>query len=368
MSSEQPTHRREFITGRTAGKLVQGAAGRAADHFTQFADALSLGSPAPTEPVTPGYVLSLSRKAMACEFEIRLNADRRGDDRQTGAAMEALDLVEELEDQMTVYREVGEMVELNQQASHDWVEVEPRLFAMFELADTLYQQTGGAFDITGGPLSRAWGFDVRRGRIPTEEQLTAARSVVGWQYVELDRDRHRVRFNKPGVELNVNSIGKGYAVDRAAEVLAEQGVENFLFHGGRSTLLARGQRTGCEGWTARVRHPLRPQQVVAEFTLLNQALSTSGAATQSFVIGGQRYGHLIDPRTGQPADTMHSVTVVADNGALADALSTAFFVMGEQAAVDYCEQHPEVQALLVLAGNTPGEVRLRPLNLVERER
>ena len=360
--SEQPSNRRDFITGRSTGHLIQGAVDHVADNLAKIADTFTHEASQSSEPA---YVLTLSRRAMACDFEIRMNADRAGDDRHSAAAMKALDLIEELEDQMTVYRDQSELVDINNQAADDWVTVEPELFALLQMADQLHHETGGAFDITGGPLSRAWGFDVRRGRMPSEQQLADAREVVGWQYVELDPEQRRVRFLRRGVELNLNSIGKGYAVDRAAGVLAEHGVRSFLFHGGRSTLLARGRRTGQPGWTSRIRHPIRPQQVVAEFTLEDQAMSTSGSATQSFVIGGRRYGHLIDPRTGWPADTMHSVSVLAPTGALADALSTAFYVMGEQATADFCATHPEVQALLVLQGDNPSEIRVRTFNIAE---
>ncbi len=176
--------------------------------------------------------------------------------------------------------------------------------------------------------------------------------------------RLRIASNspRPGIEINLNSIGKGYAVDRAGELLVEAGVDHFLLHGGRSTLLAQGNRAGQAGWNVRLRHPVRPQQTIAEFDLHDEALSTSGAATQSFVIQGRRYGHLIDPRTGWPADAMHSATVVAPSGALADALSTAFYVMGVEQVAAYCADHPEVKALLVLPAAEAGEVELATFN------
>lgn len=337
---------------------------RAAGHIAEFADAL-LPAELSTEASQPAaYVVTLKRRAMACDFEVRLNADRASQSTQSATAMRALDLVDELETQMTVYRESSEVIDINHQAASDWVEVEPRLFEVLQVADRLFQETGGALDITGGPLSRVWGFDRRQGRLPSEEEIEAARALVGWQHVKLDAARHAIRFDTPGVEINLNSIGKGYALDRAAELLLDDQVENFSMHGGRSSLIARGHRTGERGWTVRLRHPLRPQQVVAEFVLVDQALSTSGSATQSFVLGGRRYGHLIDPRTGWPAEAMHSATVTAPTAALADALSTAFYVMGEEQVAAYCDAHPEVQAVLVLPAER-GEVRLRTFNLGE---
>lgn len=336
---------------------------RAAGYLGEFADALAPQLTEPSRPAEPAYVVSLERRAMACDFEVLLNSDRASDATPSSAGLAALDLVDELETQMTVYRAASEVQEINRRAAEDWVGVESRLFGVLELADLLHGETRGAFDITAGPLSRVWGFDRRQGRLPDEAEIAAALELVGWQHLELDRDQNAVRFRQPGTEINLNSIGKGYALDRAAELMSEQGVNDFLLHGGRSTLVARGRRTGQQGWTVRVRHPLRPNEVIAEFVLAGAALSTSGSANQSFVLGGKRYGHVIDPRSGWPADLMHSATVIAPTGALADALSTAFYVMGEAAVAEYCREHPDIGTLLVLPGERPGEVRPVAFNL-----
>lgn len=336
---------------------------RAADQVAGFADALA---PSPTGESTSaslGYVVSLQRRAMACEFEVRMNIAAAGDNRQSAAALRALDLIDSLEAQLTVYRDSSEVMDINRRAATEWVDVESRMFGVLVLADQLCRETQGAFDLTAGPLSRAWGFDRRQGRLPTDDEIAAARTAVGWGNVELDTASNRLRFLQPGVEINLNSIGKGYALDRAGEQLIDDGVHDFLLHGGRSTLLAQGHRAGQLGWTARLRNPLRPQQSIAEFELQGQALSTSGSATQSFILRGQRYGHLIDPRTGWPADQMHSATVVAPTGALADALSTAFYVMGREQVAAYCDKHPEVKAVLVLPGAKAGEVEIAAFNI-----
>src|SRR5690606_28587970 len=162
-------------------------------------------------------------------------------------------------------------------------------------------------------------------------------------------EQQEVAFTSDGVEINLNSIGKGYALDRAAELLVEARSCDFIFHGGRSTLVAQGSNSlePRGGWKAGLRHPLRPQLRIAEFTLRDEALSTSGSATQFFQHRGRSYGHLIDPRTGWPANGLHSATVIAPTGAEADALSTAFYIMGPDAVAQYCATHPNIRALLV---------------------
>lgn len=362
MSDKRPPDRRDFLTGRAAGQVAADALKKAGEYMAEAADVLAPRGAVATE-ADAAYVVKLTRRAMSCDFEVRINADRITGDLQTAAALQALDLVDDIESQLTVYREVSEVLDINAQAAGDWVRVETGLFGLLELADKLHRDTNGAFDLTGGPLSRVWGFDIRQGRLPSPQEITAAKQHIGWWQVQLDSETSAIRFENRELEINLNSMGKGYALDRAGQLLREEGVSNFLLHGGRSTLLASGKRKGETGWTARVRHPLRPQQVVAEFVLEGEALSTSGSATQSFILGSRRYGHLIDPRTGWPADSMHSAVVVAPSGALADGLSTAFYVMGEDEVASYCEQHPEIKALLVLPAVGNSDIRVRTFNI-----
>ncbi|QDU91382.1 Thiamine biosynthesis lipoprotein ApbE precursor [Pirellulimonas nuda] len=341
--------RRDFLTGKAAARSLSDSVG-------------SLG--ASGEGTDGACVLNVARPAMACQFEFRVLSTAT---HNTGpAAIEALDLVEAIEDQLTVYRDQSEVQEINRTAALHPIPVEPGLFALLEQADALYQETGGAFDLTAGPLSKAWGFFERRGRVPSEAELAAAMAHVGWGRVCLDRTEKSIQFTEPGVEINFNSIGKGYALDRAADLLAERGAPDVLLHGGGSTLVARGQNraAGVPGWLAGLGDPLRSGRRLGEFLLRDEALSTSGAATQKFVQGGKRYGHLIDPRTGRPAEGVHSVTVLAPTGAAADALSTAFYVLGWEGAEAYCGGHADVRALFVLP--TPGGgVDVRTLNLPE---
>jgi thiamine biosynthesis lipoprotein len=312
-------------------------------------------------------LVSVRRRAMACEFEVQLAADRN--DGSMEHVFAALDLVEAIESQLTVYRDVSDVNSINRQASTEPVEVEPRLFALFEQAAALNRETDGAFDITSGPLSRAWGFFRREGRVPSEEEIAVARECVGMQHVMLDAARLTVAFSQPGVAVNFNSMGKGYALDRMAELLAEQNVNDYLIHGGKSSVLARGDQPGHGdgGWTIGLRHPLRPAQRVAEFQLRDQALSTSGCGTQFFIRRGKRYGHILDPRTGRPSEGLYSATVIAPTACEADALSTAFYVMGPDKVGDYCASRPQVAALLVAPGQREGDVQVFAFGLRDEQ-
>jgi thiamine biosynthesis lipoprotein len=187
------------------------------------------------------------------------------------------------------------------------------------------------------------------------------------QHVALDKERKTVAFRQPDVSVNFNSMGKGYALDRMAELLAERSVDDYLLHGGKSSVLARGDQPGYEGegWTVGLRHPLRPAERLAEFQLHDRSLSTSGSGTQFFIRRGQRYGHILDPRTGRPAEGLYSATVIAPTACAADALSTAFYVMGPEKVGEYCSARPDISALLVAPGEREGDVRLFAFGLSE---
>jgi FAD:protein FMN transferase len=365
--------RREFLTGRSAVRAL-------ADAHDQLAPPL----PAPAAK-SETWLTQFSREAMACEFEVLL--DPRQYPTGPDAAIEALDLVEAQEAQLTVYRDTSEVSRLNQRAFEQPVVVEARLFELLMQAKALWQETGGAFDITSGALTKVWGFYRRQGQMPSEDQVAEALTQVGSQHLELNELEQSVRFLVPGLEMNLGAIGKGHTLDRCAELLSSRGIADFLIHGGNSSVLARGNRgqeTGdrtqeagdsVEGfsnlqsaisnlpfpWTVGLRHPLRPDQRLAEFVLHDQALGTSGSGSQFFHHQGKRYGHILDPRTGWPAEQVLSATVIAPTAALADALSTAFYVLGIAGAQCFCEAHRQISALLITQQGS--NVELHPVNL-----
>lgn len=380
MSTERPT-RRSFLKGPPAVREL--AAGAPVSSKTTEAKLAAAppraDSDAPLAVESSVLVASVRRRAMACDWEVQLSATR--DDDSMEHVFAALDLVEALEEQMTFYRDDSEIIRINRRAADGPAPVEPRLFALLQLAARLHRETDGALDITSGTLSEAWGFSSRRGRVPTDEALAAALALVGMQHVVLDETNSTIAFDRPGMSVNLNSIGKGYALDRMAELLEDGEVDNFLLHGGRSSVLARGHQPGARsrvssgreresrrdsptcGWTIGLRHPLRPAERLGEFYLRDQALSTSGAGTQFFRRRGRRYGHILDPRTGWPAEGIYSATAIAPTAAEADALSTAFYVMGPDKVADYCAGRPELAALLVVPADREGEVELATFGL-----
>ena len=327
-----------------------------------------------------------------------LNEAHRDDPRQPLRwASEALDLVHLLEDQMSVYRPHTELSQLNRMAASRPVQVEERLFELLCLARDISLETEGCFDPTSGQLIALWRQCRKEVRLPTEAELAERLALVGIGHVvfvqETNPKRQRgkaehtshenesdelwpgerspsltlrvgesaLSFDRAGVELNLGSLGKGYALDRAAEILIEHELTEWLIQGGHSSVIARGGHNGLPGWPIGLRNPLLPQRRLGTILLRDQALATSGTAVQHFRFEGKRYGHIIDPRTGWPTDTMLSVTVLAPTAAEADALSTAFFVGGVEIAERYCSNHPLVSALLI-PPPANGQ-RLQPINL-----
>ncbi|HEY3132186.1 MAG TPA: FAD:protein FMN transferase [Acidobacteriota bacterium] len=307
--------------------------------------AYARGSEAPHRPT--GHWLHAYRTAMACRFEVTLPAGASAD---LAAARQALDQIDRLEDQLTVYRDSSEVSLINRTAGRRPVAVKSNLFGLLELAQKIHDETEGAFDITAGPVIRCWGFLKRQGRVPSTEELETARSQVGMRHVILDGANQSVEFRRAAVEINLGSIGKGHALDRVAAGMRARAVRSALLSGGSSSLCAIGNGSGG-GWHVGVRHPRARRSRLATIRLQDCALATSGSGEQYFLSEGKRYGHIIDPRSGMPAEGVAGVTVVAASAAVADALATAFFVGGRQLAERYCRDHPGVLVLMLEEGD-----------------
>jgi thiamine biosynthesis lipoprotein len=310
-------------------------------------------------------LLRLGRRAMATSFEIVLPFTTP---HAVEAGEAAFDLLDELEDQLTVYRDTSEVSRLNRLAPSGPVPVEERLFTLLQLAARITEETGGAYDVTAGALIKAWGFFSRQKprRVPSDLEREEALSRVGMHWVALDPETREVRYLRDRLEVNLGSIGKGYALDRLAELLGEDANwPAFLLHGGCSSVYAKGSPTGDpRGWPVGVAHPWVRRRRLGVVWLRDRALGTSAATFQHLVHNGRKLGHVLDPRTGWPADEVASVTVVAATAAEADALSTAFFTLGLDGTRAYCAAHPEVGVIALPKAAPPVVLNLPPGTVV----
>ena len=286
---------------------------------------------------------------MATTFEVLLPA---GLPEAVAAAEAALDEIDRLEAQLTVYRDDSEVSGLNQFAGAHPVRVEEGLYGLLELAAKLHAETEGAFDISAGALIKAWGFFRGPRRVPSEEERAEALGRVGMGHVVLDREGRSVSFLRPGLEINLGAIGKGYALDRAARLLRrEWNLSCALLHGGHSSVYAIGNAPGeNRGWAVGIAHPWDAERRLAVVRLRDRALGTSAATFQYLEYNGRKLGHLLDPRSGWPADALASASVLAPTAAEADALATAFFILGVDKARAYCATHPGIGAVLLPQG------------------
>jgi FAD:protein FMN transferase len=311
------------------------------------------------------YLLDISRRAMACQFQILLNADEQHSAAET--AVQALDLVEEIEEQLSIFRGESQISRVNQLAAEKPQSVSPDIFQLLSLAKQIWQETNAAFDITSTPLSKVWGFHTRQSTLPLPSDIASATQTVGSQFLQLKNET--VSFTHPQLEINLGGIGKGYALDRCREHLASQQIENYLLHAGHSSILAQGNRknltTQNRGWQIALRHPLIPQRQLANIWLQDHAIGTSGDANQFFYHQGKRYGHVIDPRSGWPVQHTLSSTVITHSAAAADALATAFFVIGPENATRYCQQHPGISFIIAKPGNRNRVIELHILGVAK---
>lgn len=292
--------------------------------------------------------------AMNTRFEVALWG--RDATYLTASGEEALREIRLLEEQLSFYRPESDIRHINVHAASGPVPVEPMLFGLLQRAQRISEATGGAFDPTTGALLRCWGFAGEDGRVPTAEERRAALDVVGVRHLRLDDRNLTVAFDREGVTLDLGAIGKGYALERAADVLRQHELPGALIHGGTSSVCALGSPPDGDAWLISLRHPLRPEDSLTTVSIRDRALGVSAPHGKFFASEGQRYGHVIDPRSGEPVRAALLAAVVHDSPTEADALSTALLTLGEPGLETIVGGWPGAAALVALEAD--GDVRL----------
>lgn len=238
---------------------------------------------------------------------------------------------------------------VNQAAGLDPVQVSDETFMLLEKAQECSELSGGAFDVTIGPVVDAWGFGTESPHVPDPDTLAKAVALVNFRAVELDPGQKTVRLATPGMSIDLGGIAKGYAADRAAAVLREHGVRHALIDAG-GNIVAVGTRPDGSPWHIGIRDPRGsgPTDTIGPVVEISDAaVVTSGDYERFFIEGGQRYHHIFDPKTGRPADRAESATIIAPNSVDADILSTAVFVLGPVEGPKILEGLNGVSAMVV---------------------
>jgi len=288
---------------------------------------------------------------MATEFEVLLWGEDRGYLRSV--AEEALDEIEAVERKLSLFIPTSDIAAVNARAGHEPVRVDADVFDLLRRAIDLGKDTHGAFDITTAPLSRCWGFRQREGRVPADDEIAQALELVGADKILLCEKTKTVRLATDGMSIDLGGIGKGYAVGRAAEIVREYDIPGGLIHGGTSTIYAIGSPPDRDDWPVGILNPCDPTERLAVGHLKDQALATSKGSGKCFETGGREYGHILDPRTGRPAEAVRSATAVCPSPTDADALATAFAILDVEETKEYCDERANVGAIVVRNNGEP---------------
>ena len=304
----------------------------------------------PVEAVPPTPVAVSREYLMGTFAEVRVyDGDEVGARQAIEAALAEMRALDRL---MAVQRSDSDVSRLNREAARGPVRVDPRVVQVLARSVEVSRATAGAFDVTVLPVVRAWGFTDGHPRPPGPGPIPR---IAGWRSLRIDADAGTVAFTDAAAQVDLGGIGKGYALDRARDVLRGRGVRSaWLDLGGNIATL--GAPPGGGAWRIAVRHPRHDGDRLGIVAMGEASVSTSSDAEQYTMEDGKRRGHIIDPRSGRPADALVSATVVAASATTADALSTAAVVLG-QARAREALAHAGADGLLV-APAPDGSLRL----------
>ena len=257
--------------------------------------------------------------------------------------------IQRVEDVFTDWR-ASPLTELNDAAGTGPHKVPQEMAILIQRGLELGEMTGGAFDITYAGAGKLWDFKAKPPVIPEQEEIERALESVDYRRVTVNLEKSTVEL-PAGMRIGLGGIAKGYGVDRAMALLLERGVEHALVNAG-GDLKALGREFG-KLWEIAIRHPRESDQVLAVIPLSNTCVMTSGDYERFFELGGKRYHHILDPRTGSPSTGCMSATVTGPDAAFCDAIATAMCVLGPKEGLELIEKLPRVEALLVdLNGET----------------
>ena len=240
-----------------------------------------------------------------------------------------------LDQAMSNYVPTSEWSEINRDASKGPVRVSEEMFNLIADCIDYSKASDGAFDITVGPLMKVWGFYKGSGHLPHRAEVRTALAHIGYQNVELDRARHTVRFLRSEMNIDPGGIGKGYAVDRMIDILKQYGVKSALISAARSSIYALGTPPGEPGWRAQIRDPKDGSKVATEVLLHDESMSTSGNYEKFFMAEGTLYSHIMDPRTGFPAQGMIQVSVITPRTIDSEAWTKPVYIQGRRWAANH---------------------------------
>lgn len=298
-------------------------------------------------PIREDGTILASSTMMGTSVSVNVHVGLDGDAAKAKAAIEeAFFELARIESIASEWDPESELSRLNAAAGGEMIPVSNELFELLERSKGVSEATSGTFDVTFHAVGKLWWFKPGA-KPPKPEAITAALPLVGWRGIELSSEGKRARLAKAGMAVGMGAIAKGYAVDMASRVLEQHGYTDFIVEGGGDTYVA-GTKGGSP-WKVGVQDP-ETGGALGYVTAKDESIVTSGNYQRYFEYEGERYAHILDPKTGWPipwSKSSRSVTVVAPNATDADAYATAIYVMGAEAGVAFAESHPDLDALVI---------------------
>ena len=290
-----------------------------------------------------------STDAMGATFSIVLYGfDQASMNQVIDAAFEEAHRLDAL---LSNYRPASEWSRINREAAARPVAVSPELFGILSDCIKYSRASEGTFDVTVGPLMRAWGFSGGGRHVPSPDQIREALELVGYRHVQLNARKGTVRFDRPGIEIDSGGVGKGYAVDRMVDILHARGIRNALVAASGSSIFGLGNPLDePRGWPISIADPWDHRKNAAQVFLKDLSLSTSGSYEKSFRSGGHRYSHIMDPRRGIPAESAVQVTVIAPRTIDSEVWAKPYFILG----CAWTATHKPKSWRVLYCENTPG--------------
>lgn len=285
---------------------------------------------------------------MGSNFEITVVAENQVQgDHYINLAISEISRIERL---ISSWDENSQTSLINRNAGIKPISVDPELFSLIERSIKISNLTDGAFDISYASMDNIWTFDRSMTEMPNDQALLESVSKVGFEKIELDERNFTVFLRKPGMRIGFGAIGKGYAADKAKELLLQNGVTSGIINAS-GDLNAWGKQPDGSPWMVAIVNPLNKEKVFSWLPVEDMAVVTSGNYEKFVTIEGVKYSHIIDPRTGMPSSGISSVTILTKSAELADALATSVYVMGVDTGLNLINQLKGVEAIIVDSAN-----------------
>jgi thiamine biosynthesis lipoprotein len=290
----------------------------------------------------PSNLFKYHQVAMGTVVEITIV----GEDEEAAkkAALQAFQEIKRIEQLMSPWIESSDVSRINQSSGKEWVKVSPETFKVIQKAKEISELSEGGFDITVGPLTQLWRMAREKKVLPPVEELKQKLDLVNFKNMMMDQEG-KVFLKKREMAIDLGGIAKGYAGDRAFELLNSLGYKNLIVNAGGD--LRTGGLKVDQPWTIGIQDPRASQKMMARVSVSDAAIATSGDYEKFFIYQGKRYHHIFNPRDGFPTEGCQSVTILCKEGMVADALATAVFVLGPEKGYALCQKLEGVDCLIV---------------------